>query len=142
MARQRLQPALSLEHITELASIGCSDAEIALLARVSEATLKRRYEPCLKQGRAHLKERLRRKQIERALAGSDTMLIWLGKQYLDQRDKQDVGSDPERPLLFGPAAHHAAIADLEAGSTADTAVGSGDEGDRHGATMGEDLYGG
>ena len=33
---------------------------------------------------------LRRKQTKRALAGSDTMLIWLGKQDLGQADKVDV----------------------------------------------------
>ena len=33
--------------------------------------------------------------MEQALKGNTTMLIWLGKQYLDQRDKQEVegGSD-------------------------------------------------
>jgi hypothetical protein len=30
---------------------------------------------------------IRRKQMQVALRGSVTMLIWLGKQYLDQRDK-------------------------------------------------------
>jgi len=32
---------------------------------------------------------LKRKQVEVALAGNTTMLIWLGKQYLDQSDKVD-----------------------------------------------------
>jgi hypothetical protein len=33
---------------------------------------------------------LRRKQVERALAGSDTMLIWLGKQRLGQNEKTET----------------------------------------------------
>ena len=33
---------------------------------------------------------LSRKQIEVAMSGNVTMLIWLGKQYLGQSDKQEV----------------------------------------------------
>ena len=35
---------------------------------------------------------IRRKQMQVAEAGNPTMLIWLGKQYLDQRDKHEVES--------------------------------------------------
>ena len=44
---------------------------------------------------------MRAKQVELAKAGNVTMLIWLGKQMLDQSDKQEVtgkGGDP----LFAP----------------------------------------
>ena len=33
---------------------------------------------------------LRRKQMEVALSGNVSMLIWLGKQHLGQADKQDI----------------------------------------------------
>lgn len=33
---------------------------------------------------------LRRKQFQTALAGNVTMLIWLGKQVLDQKDKSEI----------------------------------------------------
>lgn len=33
------------------------------------------------------KELLRKKQMETALSGDKTLLVWLGKQYLDQKDK-------------------------------------------------------
>jgi hypothetical protein len=36
---------------------------------------------------------LRRKQIELALKGNATMLIWLGKQYLGQTDKQALSGE-------------------------------------------------
>lgn len=42
-----------------------------------------------KKGFADLKKSLRRKQIERAESGNATMLIWLGKQLLGQRDVPD-----------------------------------------------------
>lgn len=93
MGRPLKQPALTEEQITELAALGCTDSEIATLARLGERTLQDRFRTPLNQGRARLRESLRRKQVDRALNGSDTMLIWLGKQYLDQRDKQDVVAD-------------------------------------------------
>jgi hypothetical protein len=38
---------------------------------------------------------LRRKQWEVATAGNIPMLIWLGKQYLDQKDRHEVtGTEP------------------------------------------------
>jgi hypothetical protein len=33
------------------------------------------------------------KQIKKALEGNIVMLIWLGKQYLEQKDKQDITSN-------------------------------------------------
>ena len=42
------------------------------------------------KGRATLKRRLRRKQLELALEGDKTMLIWLGKQMLGQVDTPKV----------------------------------------------------
>jgi hypothetical protein len=43
---------------------------------------------------------LRSKQFELALAGNPTMLIWLGKQVLGQRDKidQEIGNKEGRAL--------------------------------------------
>jgi hypothetical protein len=41
-----------------------------------------------KKGCADIKESLRRKQLDIAKAGNVTMLIWLGKQILGQRDIQ------------------------------------------------------
>jgi AraC-like DNA-binding protein len=86
MARPRATSQLNEDQVEELAAIGCSDAEIAAVAGVSESTLQRRFDTHIKKGRAALRAGLRRKQLERANAGSDTMLIWLGKVYLDQRE--------------------------------------------------------
>jgi hypothetical protein len=80
------------------ASIGCSMSEIATLCGVGERTLYDRVkiDPELREaidrGRDVGRTTLRRLQWQRAEAGSDTMLIWLGKQMLGQKDKQDVTS--------------------------------------------------
>jgi hypothetical protein len=36
---------------------------------------------------------MRRKQMEVAMSGNVTMLIWLGQQYLGQADKETVSGD-------------------------------------------------
>lgn len=43
----------------------------------------------MNKGLARMKISLRRKQIQLADDGDRTMLIWLGKQHLGQRDKFD-----------------------------------------------------
>lgn len=40
-------------------------------------------------------ELLRAKQFQTAMAGDKTMQIWLGKQYLNQKDKTDTTSGDE-----------------------------------------------
>lgn len=42
------------------------------------------------QKKADGKELLRSKQFDVAMSGNVTMLIWLGKQYLEQRDNKDI----------------------------------------------------
>lgn len=73
--------------IERLAKCGLTNKEIADALGYDENTLKRNYEIFLIKGRANLKERLKRKQIQVAMQGNVTMLIWLGKQYLGQAEK-------------------------------------------------------
>jgi len=72
-----------------MASIGCTVDEMATILGCSGRTLQRRFVTPIERGRSRLNRSLRRKQAEMALNGNVTMLIWLGKQYLGQRDKTD-----------------------------------------------------
>jgi len=81
---------VDLKLVERLAAIGCTDAEIGHVLGVSENWLRRKGRQALDRGRAKLRKSLRRKQIELAKRGSVPMLIWLGKQYLGQRDRTDV----------------------------------------------------
>jgi hypothetical protein len=75
--------------------------EIALFYRVSTRTIERAVRRVHKttfvayysQKRMAGNVSLRRKQIELAIGGNVTMLIWLGKQYLGQADKQTVSGE-------------------------------------------------
>jgi AraC-like DNA-binding protein len=85
MARPRKK--IDVETLKKLAAIQCSYAEMAAILGVNESTLTRRFAQVIKEGREHGKSSLKRKQYEVAMGGNTTMLIWLGKQHLEQRDK-------------------------------------------------------
>ncbi len=93
MGRPRARVKLDADQIRDLAAIGCTDTEIAQIARISVTTLNRRFGSVLKEGRGHLRMSIRRKQLELALAGNTAMLIFLGKIYLHQREAKDHGGD-------------------------------------------------
>lgn len=73
--------------IESLASYGLKNKEIADLYNLNETTLGIKYKDELIKGRANLRMSLRKKQLQVAYQGNVTMLIWLGKQYLDQVDR-------------------------------------------------------
>lgn len=78
---------LDVDLIAKLASIMCSYEEIAMIMNTSVDNLKKRYKDIIEKGRAEGKKSLRRKQMEVALEKGDVrMLIFLGKNYLDQKD--------------------------------------------------------
>lgn len=92
----RVKKDISIEkQVEKLASYGLTNKEIAEALGFDDSTLKRRFENFLTKGKANLKQRLKRKQIDVALAGNVSMLIWLGKQYLGQADKLDENGEYE-----------------------------------------------
>ncbi len=78
--------------IEKLAAIGCPNKEIASIIGISVDTLANRFSDFVDKGRLNGKTRLRKKQIEVAMSGNVTMLIFLGKNMLGQADvaKLDV----------------------------------------------------
>lgn len=88
MARPRLQ--IDTKLLEGLSEIGCTDTEIATLVGCSVDTINRRFAEILSKGRKTMRMKLRRAQIREAEKGNVTMLIWLGKQYLDQADKSEA----------------------------------------------------
>ena len=83
------RPKISIDPdlVEKLAGIGCPNREIAAVAGCSVDTLARRFADVIDKGRENCKTRLRKKQIEVALAGNVSMLIFLGKNMLGQSDK-------------------------------------------------------
>jgi hypothetical protein len=85
------------EDVYKLASMGCTDSEIARWFSIEESTLKYNFSEIIAKGREQLKQSLRRAQIRLALSGNATMLIWLGKNILNQQENP-VNSDVNAPL--------------------------------------------
>lgn len=83
-------PIESLE-VEKLASYGLTNKELAEFFHCSTDTLERRFKQQLAKGRNNLRMRLRVKQIQVAMKGNPAMLIFLGKQYLQQTDRNEIG---------------------------------------------------
>ena len=91
---------IDFDLIGQLAAIQCTEDEIAFVLKCSVQTLRNhcvRTQSCilgdfLENHRGGGRVSLRRKQFEIAMSGDKTLLIWLGKQYLGQSDKQEVAS--------------------------------------------------
>ena len=81
-----------------LCEVQCTLAELASHFQCSEDTIERAvireqgvgFAEYIKSRAGKGKVSLRRSQFQLALTGNPTMLIWLGKQYLEQSDKTDV----------------------------------------------------
>ena len=91
---------IDVEQLKKLANIHCTMKEIASFFECSVDTLENRFSDVIHQARDHGKMSLRRKQFEVALqTGSVPMLIWLGKQHLDQRDKMELDANQALTVL-------------------------------------------
>ena len=83
--------------VYKLACIQCTPDEIAEVVGTSSSTLKRRFGDLLEKGKQAGKKSLRRAQWDKALNGDTRMQIFLGKQYLGQKDTPEDG-DAKTPL--------------------------------------------
>ena len=106
MGRPRIE--FDLEQVRELAAIQCTQEEMASVLRCSVDTIKRRmgedesFAEAIKGGKEGGKASLRRMQFKAAQNGSHTMLIWLGKQYLGQKDRSETEFKDVTPLVIAP----------------------------------------
>ena len=78
------------EQVRKLAAMHCTVQEIADFFGCSRETVYKRFSPELTAGRAQGKMDLRTQQFKAARNGSAAMNIWLGKQYLGQKDQQEI----------------------------------------------------
>lgn len=89
-----------LKEAEKLARIQCTEEEIASFLDVDVRTLQRSEEFCRihKKGMEYGKASLRRLQWKSAEDGNVTSQVWLGKQYLKQRDNKDISVSDARPI--------------------------------------------
>lgn len=85
------------DEVYKLAALGATMEEMSDWFGVNRETLKYNFSDYILKGQADLKQRLRRAQLQVALAGNATMLIWLGKQILSQQENP-TNSESQQPL--------------------------------------------
>ncbi len=87
MPRKRV--VIDFEQVEKLARLGCTHDEIASYLGCNRKTLERskKFLEVYERGLDHARISIRRMQIKAAQDGNSTMLIFLGKQLLGQRDK-------------------------------------------------------
>lgn len=99
-----LQPdEKTLAQIRALGAIQCTDVEVASVLKVCRATLTNFFakhpeaKQAWKDGQDEGKASLRRKQFTMAERNA-AMAIWLGKQYLGQKDRHELSGDADSPV--------------------------------------------
>ena len=104
--RPRLE--FDLDQVRALAAMQCTQAEMAAVLKCSVDTIKRRidedadFADAINEGLGSGKVSLRRLQWEAAKKGNVTMMIWLGKQVLGQKDRSETEFRDITPLLIEP----------------------------------------
>lgn len=84
------------EKVAELAFKGASDRMIGDILGLDHANIERRFAPIIRKKRAERRLKILEGQNAVADELNVTMLIWLGKQELDQADKVvQANTDPE-----------------------------------------------
>lgn len=94
----RPKKEIRLPELRKLCEIQCTDVEIGAFFGIDVATIERRratsqeFRDAEQLGRARGRISLRRRQFQAAMKGNTTMLIWMGKQLLGQRDVTAIES--------------------------------------------------
>lgn len=82
----RSYKSIDEKEVMKLAEDQCTLKEMARLLHTSVETLRHHFHDAIDYGRCLGCKSVRRKQYEVAMQGSPTMLQWLGKHWLGQRD--------------------------------------------------------
>jgi len=124
MARPRID--IDYKKAKKLAEIQCTIAEIAHVMEVSITKLQRdaEFRVMYDREREKGKTSLRRMQWASARKGNVAMLIWLGKQYLAQSDKQSLVADVEVKRSASELTDDELIAIVQSGRSGGTAAPS------------------
>ena len=81
---------IDAKQVAALAGIGCTQEEIGAVLGCTPRTLRNRFPNELRDGMNLMRSSIRRWQYAKAKDGNVAMLIWLGKQYLGQSERQET----------------------------------------------------
>ena len=96
MARKKIE--VDPEQVRALARLGCTWDEIAGVLKIARTTLvvrmkEKKFRDAYDQGVAEGDVSLRRAQYDSALKGKTGMLVWLGKNRLNQTDRVETHNE-------------------------------------------------
>ncbi len=93
---------IDYEAVKKLASLQCTQVEVAsfLGCHVNTLLKDEKFMEIYKSGIDSGRMSLRRHQWKALEDGNTTMLVWLGKQYLGQREKNELSGPDGGPLEF------------------------------------------
>ena len=89
----RPKAEIDSEAVYKLAKLGANITEIADFHNVSTKTISRRFKAEVVKGKADMRLRLRQAQFDTAMKGNPALLIWLGKQMLNQTENGTFEED-------------------------------------------------
>ena len=96
MARKRIE--VDPEQVRALARLGCTWDEIAGVLKIARGTFtlrmkEKKFRDAYDQGVAEGDVSLRRAQYDSAMKGKTGMLVWLGKNRLNQADRVETHNE-------------------------------------------------
>ncbi len=94
---------IDLDELEKLCVLQCTQGEIAAYFGVTRRTIENRaqepeFREIMERGQQKGLISLRRKQMQAVELGNTTMLIWMGKQLLGQKDKQEFSGPGGGPI--------------------------------------------
>ena len=95
MGRPAVKPTtIQREQVEIMCGLGLAETDIALILGIAPKTLRKHFRDELDNGIARIKGRIAGKLFERAMAGSDSVLIFLGKTRLGLKERSivDIGN--------------------------------------------------
>lgn len=97
----KLKREVAAEEVFKLAAMFCTIKEMTSFFECSDKYLYDNFMNEIERGRAAGKMSVRRFQYKAAEDGNVTMLIWLGRQYLEQVDRTEIslGNVPDKVFI-------------------------------------------
>ena len=83
----RAKTVIPEQQVRELARLHCTNQEMADFFDVKLQTFMDNFRDIITKGRLETKQRLRKAQLDLAMKGDRTMLIWLGRNILAQSEQ-------------------------------------------------------
>jgi len=93
----RSKTVIPEEQVLELGRLHCTNKEMAEFFNVPVQTFVDNFRDIITKGRLETKQRLRAAQLKLAMNGDRSMLIWLGKNILQQSDSP-INTDSSQVL--------------------------------------------